>query len=64
MLLRRVSMPRRVTYQLPAASTITSDPGVENYVNSQNPGNASGTFGVGGTALISATSSFRTCTIS
>ena len=36
----------------------TSSPGVENYVNSQNPGSASGNFGVGGTDLISATSGF------
>ncbi len=44
---------------LPGGSTST--PNVENYVNSQNPGSASGTFGVGGTALISATSGFSSC---
>ena len=40
---------------MPEASTAT--PAVENYVNSQNT-SASGTFGVGGTALVSATSGF------
>jgi large repetitive protein len=44
---------------LPGGST--SSPAVETYVNSQNPGSASGSFGVGGTALISATSGFSTC---
>src|SRR5207248_177340 len=51
----------------------TSSPGVENYVNSQNPcvpgpypncgtsGSASGSFGTGGTALISATTGFSNC---
>ena len=43
---------------LPGGSTAT--PNVENYVNSQNPGSASGSFGVGGTVLISATSGFST----
>ncbi|MEA2445923.1 MAG: hypothetical protein QOJ12_3215, partial [Thermoleophilales bacterium] len=45
---------------LPGGSTAT--PNVENYVNSQNPGSASGTYGVGGTALISATTGFSSCT--
>ncbi len=44
---------------LPGGST--SSPAVETYVDSQNPGSASGSFGVGGTALISATSGFSTC---
>src|SRR5262249_44961333 len=44
---------------LPGGSTST--PNVENYVNSQNPGSASGSCGVGGTALISATSGFSSC---
>ena len=42
----------------------TSTPGVENYVNSLNPGSASGGpsgGGVGGTLLISATSGFTNC---
>ena len=39
----------------------TSTPGVENYVNSLNT-STSGTFGVGGTALLSATSGFSNCT--
>ncbi|HEX3558934.1 MAG TPA: Ig-like domain-containing protein, partial [Pyrinomonadaceae bacterium] len=39
----------------------TSSPGVENFVNGQNPGSASGSFGVGGTALISATTGFSNC---
>jgi hypothetical protein len=39
----------------------TSSPGVENYVNSLNPGSASGTIGVGGTLLLSATSGFSNC---
>ena len=39
----------------------TSTPGVENYVNSINT-STSGTFGVGGTALLSATSGFGNCT--
>jgi subtilisin-like proprotein convertase family protein len=38
----------------------TSTPGVENYVNSLNT-SASGTFGTGGTALVSATSGFSNC---
>ena len=44
---------------LPGGSTST--PNVENYVNSQNAGSAPGSFGVGGTALISATSGFSSC---
>jgi hypothetical protein len=43
---------------LPGGST--ASPNVENYVNSQNPASASGSFGVGGTALISAQSGFST----
>jgi hypothetical protein len=39
----------------------TASPGVENYVNGLNT-STSGTFGVGGTALLSATSGFGTCT--
>ena len=39
----------------------TGTPNVENWVNSQNT-SASGTFGVGGTALLSATSGFTSCT--
>jgi hypothetical protein len=39
----------------------TSSPTVENWVNSQNT-STSGTFGVGGTALLSATSGFTSCT--
>jgi CSLREA domain-containing protein len=40
----------------------TASPNVENYVNGLNPGSASGSFGVGGTALISAQSGFSNCT--
>jgi hypothetical protein len=40
--------------------TVTSSPGVENYVNSLNT-STSGTFGTGGTALLSATSGFTNC---
>jgi len=40
---------------------VTSTPGVENYVNSVNT-SASGSFGVGGTALVSATSGFDNAT--
>ncbi len=40
-----------------------STPAVENYINSLNPGSASGTSGVGGTLLISATSGFTTATV-
>jgi methionine-rich copper-binding protein CopC len=41
----------------------TGTPTVENFVNGNNPGSASGvSFGVGGTALISATSGFTSCT--
>jgi Bacterial Ig domain len=39
----------------------TTTPGVENYVNGLNPGSASGSFGVGGTTLISATDGFSNC---
>ncbi|HEY9375839.1 MAG TPA: hypothetical protein VIQ02_01925, partial [Jiangellaceae bacterium] len=39
----------------------TASPGVENYVNGLNT-STSGTFGTGGTALLSATSGFTTCT--
>jgi large repetitive protein len=39
----------------------TSSPGVENYVNGLNT-STSGTFGVGGTALLSATQGFTNCT--
>jgi hypothetical protein len=39
----------------------TASPGVENYVNSLNT-STSGTFGVGGTALLSAASGFTNCT--
>ncbi len=39
----------------------TSSPNVENYVNGLNPGSASGTFGTGGTVLISASSGFSNC---
>ena len=38
----------------------TASPGVENYVNSQNT-STPGTFGVGGTALLSATTGFTNC---
>lgn len=38
----------------------TGTPNVENFVNSQNT-STSGTFGVGGTALLSATSGFTSC---
>jgi hypothetical protein len=38
----------------------TASPGVENYVNALNT-STSGTFGVGGTALLSATSGFTNC---
>jgi hypothetical protein len=38
----------------------TSSPGVENYVNGLNT-STSGTFGTGGTALLSATSGFSNC---
>jgi len=38
----------------------TSSPGVENYVNGLNT-STSGTFGTGGTALLSATSGFTSC---
>jgi hypothetical protein len=40
----------------------TATPGVENYVNSLNT-STSGTFGVGGTALLSATSGFSSCSL-
>jgi len=40
----------------------TASPGVENYVNGLNT-STSGTFGVGGTALLSATSGFSNCTL-
>lgn len=43
---------------LPTSPAAT--PAVENYVNSQNT-STSGTFGVGGTALLSATSGFTSC---
>ncbi|HVQ36635.1 MAG TPA: Ig-like domain-containing protein, partial [Pyrinomonadaceae bacterium] len=39
----------------------TATPGVENYVNGLNPGSSSGTIGVGGTLLLSATSGFSNC---
>jgi hypothetical protein len=39
----------------------TASPGVENYVNGLNT-STSGTFGVGGTALLSAQSGFTSCT--
>jgi hypothetical protein len=39
----------------------TATPGVENYVNGLNT-STSGTFGVGGTALLSAASGFTSCT--
>ncbi len=39
----------------------TATPGVENYVNGLNPGSSSGTVGVGGTLLLSATSGFSNC---
>ena len=39
----------------------TGTPTVENWVNSQNT-STTGTFGVGGTALLSATSGFTSCT--
>jgi hypothetical protein len=39
----------------------TSSPGVENYVNGLNTLSASGSFGTGGTALISATTGFSNC---
>ena len=39
----------------------TASPGVENYVNGFNT-STSGTFGVGGTALLSAQSGFTNCT--
>ena len=41
--------------------TATASPGVENFVNSLNT-SASGTFGVGGTTLLSAQSGFTNCT--
>ena len=41
--------------------TATASPGVENYVNALNT-SASGTFGVGGTTLLSAQSGFTNCT--
>ena len=40
----------------------TATPGVENYVNGLNT-STSGTFGVGGTALLSATSGFSNCSL-
>jgi hypothetical protein len=40
----------------------TATPGVENYVNALNT-STSGTFGVGGTALLSATSGFSSCSL-
>ncbi|MDX6481049.1 MAG: large repetitive protein, partial [Gaiellaceae bacterium] len=40
----------------------TATPSVENYVNSLNT-STSGTFGVGGTALLSATSGFSNCSL-
>jgi hypothetical protein len=39
----------------------TDTPNVENHVNSLNT-STSGTFGVGGTALLSAQSGFTSCT--
>jgi large repetitive protein len=41
--------------------TATASPGVENYVNALNT-STSGTFGVGGTTLLSAQSGFTNCT--
>ena len=38
----------------------TGTPGVENYVNGLNT-STSGTFGVGGTALLSAQTGFTSC---
>ena len=43
------------------APSPTGTPTVENYVNSINS-SSSGTFGVGGTALLSATTGFTSCT--
>jgi hypothetical protein len=42
------------------APSPTGTPNVENHVNSLNT-SASGTFGVGGTALLSATTGFTSC---